>query len=84
MLDNHLVEGNYSTYGKCVNVTCGNPDTVAVYDGRGRGAKMTCEFIGRPNPLCSFDGAMLVNLHGEGKQTWVGFRVEIQNSMAHS
>ena len=75
MLNKELREGDYGTYGKCVNITCGDADTVVVYDGQGSGTNTSCEFIGRPNPLCSFDGAMLVNLHGEGKLgPWVGFR----------
>ena len=64
-----LQEGDYAAYGKCVNVTCGDPDTVVFHDGHegGGGTKTTCEFIGRPSPLCSSNGVILVNLHGVGK-----------------
>ena len=67
-----LQEGNYSTYAKCVNVICGDPGEVAVFNSsasneeRKSGRAWTCEPIGKPSPRCSANGVVLVNYFGEG------------------
>ena len=70
VLNKTLIEGDYGTYGACVNNLCGDPETVAYEHTVEEDGKLkityTCEFIGRANTLCSLNGAVLVDFHGKG------------------